>query len=76
MSILMKEYKVIQPVMLSFLTARDQVDGLFHPDDADYLLKSDGKTIWVFSKGEWRESITMANAIDIWLEQGKIVPCE
>ena len=72
----MKKYKVIQPVMLSYLTARDQVDATFHPDDGDYTLECDGSTIWA-SLGEKRlETITMANAIDIWLEQGKIELCE
>jgi hypothetical protein len=72
----MKKYKVLKPVMLSFLTPRDQYDATIHPDDGDYTLESDGKTIWVLIKDERHESITTANAIDIWLEQGKIISCE
>lgn len=67
-----KKYKVIQPVMLGFLTPQDQVDVLLDPKDREFWLESDGHTIWGMNSEQRQESITMANAIDIWLEQGKI----
>lgn len=67
-----KKYKVLQPVMVSFLTARNQIDEMLHPDDGDFWLESDGHTIWALNSSNRLETITMANAINIWLEQGKI----
>lgn len=60
------------PIMLSFLTGNDQCDGMLHPDDGDYVLETDGHTIWVILDDKREESITMANAIDIWINQNKI----
>lgn len=67
----MKKYTVLQTIMLSFIHNGEQEDYLFHKEDG-WTLECDGSTIWV-QKGELRhESITMANAIDIWVGQGKI----
>ena len=72
----MKKYKVIKPVMLTMLTPQDSYDASFHPADNDYILECNGSTIWVWSDYIKWETITTANAIDIWLEQGKIEEIE
>jgi hypothetical protein len=67
----MKRYKVVKPIVLGFLSGREQVDSLIVPADG-IVLESDGKTIWALEGEKRIESITMGNAIDLWLEQSKI----
>ena len=69
----MKKYALLQDVLLSFLNGNDQIDALFGPLEHCYL-ECDGKTIWVVNveKNRRDESITMANAIDVWIERNKI----
>lgn len=70
----MQTYRLLAPIMLTFLTPQDSYDVMFSPVDLEPVtLRCDGHTIWVVNcfHGE-HESITTANAIDLWLEQGKI----
>lgn len=69
----MKKYKIKSPIMLSFQLGNNQSDCMFHPEDADYTITCDGHTIWITNGVQSQESITMANAIDIWVKQGKLV---
>jgi len=66
-----KKYKVLDVVVLGFLTAQSQYDEIFHPEDG-VVLESDGQTIWATKDGKRKESITMAYAIDMWLDQGRL----
>ena len=68
----MKRYRVIKTIVLGFLTPQDQFDTIIHPGDG-IILESDGHTIWTVKNGERHESITMAYAIEHWLENGAIV---
>ena len=67
----MKKYVITKPIVLGFLTPRDQYDVLFKPEDG-VMLESDGHTIWTIKNGKRDESITTANAIDVWLKEGRI----
>ena len=68
----MKKFRILKPVMLSFLTPQDQYDTIISPEN-DAVLESDNHTIWIITKtGAREESITTANAIEIWLAEGKI----
>ena len=58
--------------MLGFITSRDQYDASFYPEDG-WSLECDGHTIWIIKGNERHESITTANAIDIWLSQGRVL---
>ena len=76
----MKRYRIKSDIMLSFLTPRDQYDTMI--DNGE--LESDGSTIWLIKPvtnariasiseaGRRHESITTANAIGLWLQEGKI----
>lgn len=67
----MTEYKINQPIVLSFLGQFDSTDSIINPEDG--TLQFDGKSIFfVNTEGKKIESHTMNNAIQIWLEQGKI----
>lgn len=67
----MKEYYIVNPVMLSFLD-QDQYDKVISSEDG--YLKYDGKNIiFVDLNGDEHKSITTNNAIDIWLENGGII---
>lgn len=68
---MLDKFKIKQTIMLGFITDRNQGDLLITPEDG-YTLESDGSTIWVVSNNDRKESITMAHAIKLWLEQGKI----
>lgn len=71
----MIRYTVLRTVSLGFLTPQDQYDSFIDPTaKTGYLLESDGKTIWLIDTrhGKRSESITTANAIDLWLKRGDI----
>ena len=67
----MRKYKILKPIMLGFLTRQDQFDVIFEPKH-EVSLESDGETIWAIKNVVREESITMAHAIHVWLEQGRI----
>jgi hypothetical protein len=67
----MKKYKILETIMLGFITRQDQYDSFFKPEDG-YVLESDGSTIWAVKGEERHESITVAHAIGIWLGNGSI----
>jgi hypothetical protein len=71
----MKQYKILETVMLGFIFRNDQSDAFFDPgpDSAILEREPDGDTIFVItSNGERFESITQAHAIEVWLGDGKI----
>jgi hypothetical protein len=65
---MIKKYKILNTIMLGFTDGREQGDVLFNSEDGFYL-ESDGETIWVIKEDKRYESITIANAIEIWKEQ-------
>lgn len=67
----MKKYRVLKSIVLGFLTPQDQYDMFFTPED-NITLESDIHTIWVIKNDKRHESITIAAAINVWLEQGLI----
>lgn len=67
----LKRYRVLKPVVLGFLTPRDQYDEIIRPKD-NVTLESDGHTIWAIKNSRRQESITIAAAIEIWLKHGFI----
>lgn len=74
----MKKYRILKPVMLSFLTPQEQCDLIIDPSHPprihDYTtLESDGNSVWVVRNGKRYESITTANVIEYLLEDGAIV---
>ena len=68
----MKRYAVLKPIVLGFSRPQDQFDVLIYPED-NTTLESDGHTIWLIIDNERHESITTANAIENWLNEGKIL---
>jgi len=64
----MKRYRIKSEILLTFLTPRDQYDLSF----SDGELESDGSTIWWVKDGRRHESITTANATDLWTKERKI----
>ena len=69
----MKQYKIIETVMLGFLTAQDQYDAFFDPESVVLEREPNGDTIFILKpNGERVETITQAHAIEVWLEDGKI----
>lgn len=59
--------------MLSFLTPQDQYDRTIKPDTGFWLELEGGHTIWLVSKdGARKESITTANAITVFTENGAL----
>jgi len=68
---MMKKYMITKPIVLGFLTSQDQYDAIIKPEDG-VTLESDSHTIWTIKNGKRNKSITMANAIDVWLKDGLI----
>ena len=67
----MKEYDILNSVVLAFLSAQDHYDAIL--TSADGHIGFDGRNIIFIGKdGEQAETITTNNAIGIWLEQGRI----
>ena len=64
----LKRYRIVKKVVLGFNDPRDQYDILISAGE----LVCDGDTIWWDNEGYHRESITTVNAIDQWLEEGRI----
>ena len=62
---------ITKPIVLGFLTSQDQYDAIIKPEDG-VTLESDSHTIWTIKNGKRNKSITMANAIDVWLKDGLI----
>lgn len=71
---LVKTYTVLRTIVLSFLTPQDQYD-TYIDAEVGYGLESDGVTIWLTTGRRTRriQSITTANAIDLWLKNGSIM---
>jgi len=67
----MKKYRIIKPIILSFLSPQDQHDIIIEPEN-ETILESDGHTIWIIKNGKRHESITTANAIEYYLNDGTI----
>ena len=70
----MKRYRILEDIMLSALGRIGCHDFLIGPND-NCELECDGHTIWIATRGRssiQQESVTMANAIELWLKQGKI----
>ena len=67
----MKYYEILSDIMLGFLSRCGTVDYLFGPTEG-WVLECNEHTIWVKKETIRHESITMANAVPIWLAQGKI----
>jgi len=65
----MLRYVTTKSVMLSFLTAQDQIDVSLAPGA---VLECDGSTIWLLQNGERHESITTANFVPIMLANGTL----
>ena len=63
----MKRYTIKEKIVLGFLTRQDQIDTIIDPTFRHAELMFDGKDIYLVQK-----SITTNNAIDLWLEEGKI----
>ncbi|MBI2024918.1 MAG: hypothetical protein HYT03_02445 [Candidatus Harrisonbacteria bacterium] len=68
----MKKYRILKSVILSFLTPQDQSDEIIEPKDG-VILESDGRTIWAIKNRKRHESITVAHAIEYWLDIGAII---
>lgn len=71
----MKQYKILDTIMLGFLTHNDSYD-IFIDPGLGYLKFDDKDIIYVDTKGAEHTSHTTNNAIDIWVEQGKIEECK
>ena len=69
----METYRVDKIIVLGFQTGHTQADALIRPGDR---LETDGQTIWLCYHHEgvdYRvESITMANALDVFLASNAI----
>lgn len=67
----MNEYTILQTILLGFLTHNDSYDSIIGPEDGH--LKFDGSDIIFVDRNDKEHlSHTTNNAIDIWLEQGKL----
>jgi hypothetical protein len=66
-----KQYKILDTIYLGFLTHNDSYELFIDPGFGH--LKFDGSDIvYIDAHGGEHVSHTTNNAIDIWLEQGKI----
>ncbi len=66
----MKRYKILKLVILGFHVEGERCNAKLKVDED--TLESDGHTIWAIIDGTRQESITQANAIGIWLQEGRI----
>jgi hypothetical protein len=65
----MTNYRILQTIVLGFLSHNDSYDAIFGPETGGHL-KFDGKDIiYVDKAGVEQVSHTSNNAIDIWLER-------
>ena len=65
----MEKYKIIDKIMVSFITGNLQSDILFDSETKGTLERK-GNTVWyVDPEGERHESITTANIIEVGLER-------
>ena len=68
----MKKYKVLQRILLGFMDPKDQYESYFLPSHVSHL-ETENSTIYVITtSGNRLESITTANIIDYWLDDGTI----
>jgi hypothetical protein len=67
----MKRYAILNDIMLSFLGRSGTDDYLIGPQDGS-TLEANEHTIWLVVNTMKHESITTANAIDLWLADKKI----
>jgi hypothetical protein len=68
----MKQYRLIDDLLLSFLFEDAQQDIILGPSDGGYI-ESDGRTVWYVTETGRYESITTPNIIDHALRQTRIV---
>ena len=67
----MKQYQILDSLVLGFLTAQDSYDKIIEPTSGH--LEFDGKNIiFVDSWGNPHESHTVNHALEHWLNEGKI----
>jgi len=65
------KYTILEPIVLGFLTHNDSYEKIIHPEDGH--LEFDGQDIIFIDNNQLKLiSHTTNNAIDLWLEQGKI----
>lgn len=69
----MKQYKILNPVVLDFIFNNEQQSIIFSSND-NIIVETDGVTIWARMREYQVESITTPNAIDLWLRDGKLIP--
>lgn len=67
----MTEYKILQTIVLGFLTHNDSNDMLIDPGFG-HLKFNGSDIIYIDARGVDHTSHTVNHAIDIWLQQGKI----
>ena len=67
----MKRYRVVQTILLTFLTAQDKFDCLVKPDEG-VVLEANEDTIWAHKDGQKQETITAGHMIDLWVKDSKI----
>lgn len=56
------KYRLLRPIILGFMTPRDQFDVLIEPEEG-VTLESDGTTIWLINDKGRHESITMTTVL-------------
>lgn len=66
-------YRILKPIVLGFIFDDEQHDILFKPENGA-ILKREGNTIHVKSRGTWYESTTTPNFIEMALHKGSIEP--
>lgn len=66
----MKRYRILKLVILGFIVDGEQADAKLKVGED--LIESDGHTIWALMDGQRVESTTMANAVGLWLTEGRI----
>jgi len=65
-----KRYKIVRPIILSFLTSQDQEDYIL---DSGFIECNEHAIWFIDSKGKKTESITTANEVEQFLKDKKIV---
>ena len=71
----MKKYEILQEIVLGFLTHNDSYDMFIDPGVGH--LEFDGKDIvWVDVVGDRFTSHTQNQAIQVWVEQGRLKEME
>ena len=71
----MKKYRILDTIMLGFLTHNDSYDLLIDPGTGE-LAFNGNDIVYIDTKGVEHISHTVNHAINIWLEQRKIESVE